>query len=867
MATPAQPAPPLPPPEPNSYDVLRLVVEHLRQLPNVRLILSCTAAADALEAAPDVAGQSAAASTPAAAPGGAGPASLPAPLIVASRGAVGAAASVHLAARRLLQPTEVPLAALRRDKYLALALAHVLQVREVEVRAGEMRRKVEEGGGGGRCRRELQEGRGGAFWSGGRRCGRQACSETGSEQRSDNHFVFSACRLLPFACHRTQEFVLSPELTARELLWAARGCLAHVHILTLLVRHAAERLEAAGGGAGGRAPGMADPTAAAAALVTVAEASEARKAAEEEKAAAAATAAGVAEVRAGGKDGEELPQRPSTPPPQAPQPVPQRERSQAAGPAEIAVVSPGLPPHAEPGSSPVHIDSPHDEDNPLGLEQEPSQDGPLGHASHSSPRGVGWEASESSSGGRSPSPPALRPPPPLEPPPEPPVDVSGLRVPNTGTGAVSVHAVPPVCRGSLADEYGVLWAVRTDELRQSALLALLHAAAAAEREAAAREAADAAAAAAAAVAAAGVADGKGPADSPMQTPRTMAAVTNVAAGLAGGGGGGGPPKLVRAVSMTLAAHRKGSFTLAALAAAPSAPQVQPPERAARLQLLVDILAAAREPLEWGILARALQAAEPPPPEAAAAAAGPAAAAAAGAARAAAVAAAAAGAGRRGGGFGALGRELGVIVEGDTPRSSLTGGGFTPRSSGLGGLPRRSGAGALAGAPDARLSTNGFSMGSRQSPGPPSRATRLSHLGEPAATAVFVASHDGGVEDDAGLHGDSADEDEEEEQLGHLDSSDWEEDTEWDSVFNRLGAGASAWQDDKGDGPSTEAARAAASREAARAAAVLRDLDWALSVSACQKCVSDGRSPGAHVTKLLATDVQTNCPVRCRYRMP
>ncbi|KAG2440302.1 hypothetical protein HXX76_004413 [Chlamydomonas incerta] len=760
-------APPLLPPEPTSYDVLRLVVEHLRQLPNVRLILSCTAAADALEAAPDVAGKTqlsiagesaaAKAARPAPAPGGAGPASLPAPLVVASRGAVGAAASVHLAARRLLQPTEVPLAALRRDKYLALALAHVLQ-----------------------------------------------------------------------------EFVLSPELTARELLWAARGCLAHVHILMLLVRHAAERLEAAGGGgaAGGSGvPGMADPTAAAAALVTVAEASAARKAAEEEKAAAAADGGGDM----GAKGGEELPQRPSTPPPQAPQPVPQRERSQAAGPAGSAA-SPGLPPHAEPSGKPVYSDP---QDAASGLPDEPSQGGPPGRASPADERGNMDGESTSERSHRddlSPEPPPLPPPPPIEPPPEPPVDASGLHVPNTGAGAVSVHAVPPVCRGSLADEYGVLWGVRTDELRQSALLALLHAAAAAEREAAAKEAA---AAAAADTIAAGGKDGKAPMDSPMQTPRTMAAVATVAAGLAGGGGGGGPPKLVRAVSMTLAAHRKGSFSLAALVAAPTPPPPQPPERAARLQLLVDILAAAREPMEWGILARALQAAEPPAPEVAAAVAGPAAAAAAGAAKAAAHAAAG-GAGRRGGGGGGLDRELEVIAEGDTPRSSLTGGGLTPRSSVLGGVSRLSGAGALpvnagggptagTGAPASRLSTNGLPLGQQPSSAPHGRVPRLSNLGEPT-TAASGASHDGGATDEGNPHGDSQDEGEgkEDEELGHLDSSDWEEDAEWDSVFSRLGAGAATWQDEHGEGPTTEEALAAAARAAARAAAVLRDLDWALS---------------------------------------
>ncbi|GFR45582.1 hypothetical protein Agub_g6976 [Astrephomene gubernaculifera] len=450
---------------PGPYEVLHLVAYHLRHLPGVRLVLSC-ASSSADEAVGDNAGGATPAPAAVAAPPPPAPApsafpsppyALSPPLVVAPRGAAEACGSVLLALRRLMRCVEVPLGALRRDKYLPLALAFLLQ-----------------------------------------------------------------------------EYVLSPELTSRELLWQARGCLAHVAILQLLVQHAAESLGPAGGLMDGSAAAAA---AAAAAATTVA-------------AAAAAVAAGPQiggaqlpqpqqQQQAGTKREEsepaDVPPRPRTPPPQ--EPSPQRPTSHGAD-EELLVTAAVTEPDVKAGG-----------------------------------KGGSGAAGEA-------------PLPLLPPPPSPPREAARLAEPHSGSGTIAVHVVPQASRGSLLDEYGILWQVRTAELQQAVAVALFKIEYERAQERLRR--------------------------SNSSRRRREAGVPDMTPGSSrgsrvGGGGPGGPRLPPAAVPRRMQlAQRFESFSLASLTAPPPLPPPHPPERAARLQLILDTLAAASEPLEWGVLARVVQ---------------------------------------------------------------------------------------------------------------------------------------------------------------------------------------------------------------------------------------------------------------------
>ncbi|GIL96859.1 hypothetical protein Vretimale_2491 [Volvox reticuliferus] len=339
---------------------------------------------------------------------------------------------------------------------------------------------------------------------------------------------------LPLAlAHMLQEYVLSPELTARELLWQARGCLAHVHILQLLVKHAAEQL--------GPTAGLADGTAIAAAAT------------------AANAAVGVAAPPAGAPD-----ERPLT----AAADAVTGATLQTLPRADMPVLEePQLPPLPQQGIEPeAQQQQQRGNEVPPRPRTPPRQD-QAGLVRQQSLRRLNGAASAleavmenaaAREAGLSLT--FTEPQPPDFPPPSaPPAELAALNAPNTGDGTLGVHIIPPVSRGSLADEYGVLWHVRTAELQEAAMVALARAA-----EAAAAEELP---------------------PSPQQGRRSP--------------------------------RRMDTMMMGLTPAQPLAPPY-PPERAARLQLLVDVLAAAQEPLEWAVLAGVVLAAEVPagPPAAA-----------------------------------------------------------------------------------------------------------------------------------------------------------------------------------------------------------------------------------------------------------
>jgi hypothetical protein len=315
-----------------------------------------------------------------------------------------------------------------------------------------------------------------------------------------------------------QEYVLSPELTARELLWQARGCLAHVHILTLLVQHAAEQL--------GPAAALPDGTAIAAA------ATAANAAAADAAAAGLVAAAQPPPPAAGGQ----LPAAEGRLAPAA-----QQQLRQDAPVAAAAPPRPRTPPRKDEAAL-VRQQSQRQaqkQGGAAGTEEKRGDAGP--ESSETTTSAAAMPASQD---------------------PQLPPDLAALGMPNAGDGAVGVHAVPPTCRGTLADEYGILWRARTADLQQAASIALVRDAEA--NAAAAAEAAEAARR-------------------------------------------GSPPRRGKGDSSP---KRMDTMTMGLTAAAPPTPPYAP-ERAARLQLLIDVLAAAQEPLEWSQLARIVITAEPP----------------------------------------------------------------------------------------------------------------------------------------------------------------------------------------------------------------------------------------------------------------
>ncbi|GLI59198.1 hypothetical protein VaNZ11_001033, partial [Volvox africanus] len=429
---------------PGHYQVLRLLVDHLRHLPGVRLVLSCTEAADASSSAASGSGTGSAAVLPWR------PFDLPPPLIVAPRIAADASTSVLLAVRQAFRPRELPLTSLRRDKHLPLALAHALQ-----------------------------------------------------------------------------EYVLSPELTARELLWQARGCLAHVHILQLLVKHAAEQL----GPAAGLPDGTVIAAAATAANAAVGGAAPPARGAGERPLAAATDAPTAAVLQALQRADMPLPEEPQRPlPPQPGVEPPQAQHQEQQRGSELPS-RPRTPPRQDQAgfARQQSLRRPNGAASALDVVMENEAPGEAG---------VCLMLTEP----QLPDFPSLA---------APPTELAALNSPNTGDGTLGVHIIPPVSRGSLADEYGVLWHVRTAELQEAAMIALARGA-----EAAAEESPP----------------------SPQQN-RTSP-------------------------------RRMDTMMMGLTAAQPPAPPY-PPERAARLQLLVDVLAAAQEPLEWALLVCVMLAAEVP----------------------------------------------------------------------------------------------------------------------------------------------------------------------------------------------------------------------------------------------------------------
>ncbi|GIL46223.1 hypothetical protein Vafri_3257 [Volvox africanus] len=335
-----------------------------------------------------------------------------------------------------------------------------------------------------------------------------------------------------------QEYVLSPELTARELLWQARGCLAHVHILQLLVKHAAEQL----GPAAGLPDGTAIAAAATAANAAVGVAAPPARGADERPLAAATDAATAAVLQALPRADMPVPEEPQRPPPPQPGVEPhqvQQQQQQQRG-SEVPP-RPRTPPRQDQA----------------GLVRQQSLRRLTGTAPTLD------AVMENEAAGEAGMSLTLTEPQLPEFPPHaaPPTELAVLNSPNTGDGTLGVHIIPPVSRGSLAEEYGVLWHVRTAELQEAAMIALARG-----PEAVAAE--------------------ESP-PSPQQNRRS--------------------PRRMDTMMMRLAA------------AQPPAPPY-PPERAARLQLLVDVLAAAQEPLEWALLVSVMLAAEVPagPPPVAAA---------------------------------------------------------------------------------------------------------------------------------------------------------------------------------------------------------------------------------------------------------
>ncbi len=449
-----------------------------------------------------------------------------------------------------------------------------------------------------------------------------------------------------------QAYVLSPELTARELLWQARGCLMHANLLALLVAHAAEQLgpmlvppqpppplppantdpllKAAAAGAGPTANGGESdmkvettngvpPSAAAVAAAAAAAAGEALAVAAEAAAEAAAKAAALGHTDAGKGDGggDALPPQPSTPTPRQASParggtvqaglrsgvgvsirvgvddgaggasgVGYSLNSPAASPRKgmahslSVTLDPGAQAWAD-GSVPL---------SPARLQPVASQvfevdevaaaEAAVAAKAAAKAQLAADEAAAAAHAART----AAE----LE------AAEAALRAAGSGSGPHAVHAVPTVCRGSLQDEYETLWSVRTGQLQHAVAVALLAATAAAATRPSFTSVPPVAPSAAA-----------GP-PSPSSPKHDVAASGGHVSGPSAVGGGSGNDAAGGKPRRTMLSRALSFGRRSMTPHAPKPAPMHPPDRAVRLQLVTDVLAAAREPLEWVALARVVQ---------------------------------------------------------------------------------------------------------------------------------------------------------------------------------------------------------------------------------------------------------------------